>query len=242
MYTIEELADELNRQEWAVERMLKKRGYLKQNGDPRKSTIDDGYMNKNGLITKLGWGMFIDELGYKESEEEDDDDGINDDEDTDEYDDDESDEEEDKNENPNEPGEYCGWEIVKNGIKITAKKGRETLVTSIKGNIRKMIDDFENGESNFKSSYSSTGWRIDEWMDTANECIEFTATKNGKTLTAYDLDDLYALIEEQDYIEECNNNDNDNDDDYDGYLGDEAEREFMGLNEDSDWDDSNDPD
>ncbi|MDY4768311.1 MAG: hypothetical protein SO238_07805 [Treponema sp.] len=29
MYTLGELADELNRQEWAVERMLKNRGYLK---------------------------------------------------------------------------------------------------------------------------------------------------------------------------------------------------------------------
>ena len=33
MHTLGELADELNRQEWAVERMLKNRGYLKNNGD-----------------------------------------------------------------------------------------------------------------------------------------------------------------------------------------------------------------
>lgn len=100
MYTIGDLADELNRQEWAVERMLKNRGYLKQNGDPRKSTIDCGLMNKNGLITKLGWSTFIDELGYKETDEDEeaDDDIIDEDDDSDDDDDDwdyDSDDEED---------------------------------------------------------------------------------------------------------------------------------------------------
>lgn len=69
MKTLEDLANELNREEWAVERMLKNRGYLKNNGEPRKSTIDAGYMNKNGLITNSGWNTFVDELGYKEHED-----------------------------------------------------------------------------------------------------------------------------------------------------------------------------
>ena len=72
MYTLGELADELNRQEWAVEKMLKNRGYLKNNGTPRKSTIDDGLMNKNGLIKEAGWSVFIGELGYKDSKDDDD--------------------------------------------------------------------------------------------------------------------------------------------------------------------------
>ena len=106
MYTLGELADELNRQEWAVERMLKNRGYLKNNGDPRKSTIDNGLMNKNGLIKETGWSVFIDELGYKDTDEDeedeiedvdiddDDDEDIEDDEDDDVDDEDESDDEE----------------------------------------------------------------------------------------------------------------------------------------------------
>lgn len=107
MYTLGELANELNRQEWAVERMLKNRGYLKNNGDPRKSTIDDGLMNKNGLIKEAGWSVFIDELGYKDTDEDeedeiedvdiddDDDEDIEDEEEEDEDDvDDESDDEE----------------------------------------------------------------------------------------------------------------------------------------------------
>lgn len=69
MKTLEDLANELNREEWAVERMLKNRGYLKNNGEPRKSTIDAGYMNKNGLITNSGWNTFVEELGYKEHED-----------------------------------------------------------------------------------------------------------------------------------------------------------------------------
>ena len=87
MYTIDDLADELNRKTWAVEKMLENRGYLKQNGDPRKSTINEGLMDEDGMITDDGWSTFIDELGYKgagsddddddndESEEEDEDDG-----------------------------------------------------------------------------------------------------------------------------------------------------------------------
>lgn len=105
MYTIDELADELNRQEWAVERMLKNRGYLKQNGDPRKSTIDDGYMNKNGLITKSGWEAFIDELGYKDSDDEDEEEELNEENDEEIDDEDDEEEEEDLNEKDDEESE-----------------------------------------------------------------------------------------------------------------------------------------
>ena len=105
MYTIDELADELNRQEWAVERMLKNRGYLKQNGDPRKSTIDDGYMNKNGLITKSGWEAFIDELGYKDSDDEDEEEELDEENDEEIDDEDDEEEEEDLNEKDDEESE-----------------------------------------------------------------------------------------------------------------------------------------
>ena len=91
MYSISELADELNRKEWAVERMLTNRGYLKQNGDPRKSTINDGLMDEDGSITEDGWSTFIDELGYKDSGNDEDED---EDEDEDDDDDDELDEDE----------------------------------------------------------------------------------------------------------------------------------------------------
>lgn len=108
MYTIGDLADELNRQEWAVERMLKNRGYLKQNGEPRKSTIDDGLMNKNGLITKLGWSTFIDELGYKETDEdeEDDDDIIDEDDDSADDDGDWNDDSDDEEDDENDWNDY----------------------------------------------------------------------------------------------------------------------------------------
>lgn len=85
MKTLEDLANELNREEWAVERMLKNRGYLKNNGDPRKSTIDAGYMNKNGLITNSGWNIFVDELGYKEHEDVKDDNNSDEEDDSDGY-------------------------------------------------------------------------------------------------------------------------------------------------------------
>lgn len=70
MYTLDELATELNRQEWAVRKMLINRGYLKKNGDPRKTTIDDGLMNRNGLIKESGWSVFCNELGYKDSDDD----------------------------------------------------------------------------------------------------------------------------------------------------------------------------
>ena len=132
MYTIGDLADELNRQEWAVERMLKNRGYLKQNGEPRKSTIDDGLMNKNGLITKLGWSTFIDELGYKETDEDEkaDDDIIDEEVDSDDDDsdwdynsDDEEDDKNDWNEEEAYPDDYVNnrgdnYEYIRENVTI----------------------------------------------------------------------------------------------------------------------------
>lgn len=63
--TLDALAKKLNRQPWAIERMLKNRGYLKKDGEPKKRTIALGYMNKRGLITAAGWNAFIEELGEK---------------------------------------------------------------------------------------------------------------------------------------------------------------------------------
>ena len=106
MYTIGDLADELNRQEWAVERMLRNRGYLKQNGDPRKSTINDGLMDEDGYITDDGWSTFIDELGYKDSS--------NDEDDEDDEDDDGFDFEEDEDDDVELPkicSKYHNWKI-----------------------------------------------------------------------------------------------------------------------------------
>lgn len=65
MHTISDLADELNRKDWAVKKMLIERGYLTKNGKPRKSTIDDGLMKEDGSIYRRGWDLFIGELKYK---------------------------------------------------------------------------------------------------------------------------------------------------------------------------------
>ncbi|MCR5125104.1 MAG: DEAD/DEAH box helicase [Treponema sp.] len=65
MRTLSDLAKELNRQPWAVVKMLKNRGYLKKNGEPKKRTLISGYMTKRKLITNSGWDAFIKELGKK---------------------------------------------------------------------------------------------------------------------------------------------------------------------------------
>jgi len=65
MAYISDLANELRRKEYMVIKMLKKRGFLKENGKPRKSTIDNGLMREDGFIYKKGWNLFIEELGYK---------------------------------------------------------------------------------------------------------------------------------------------------------------------------------
>lgn len=65
MKTLSDLANALNRQPWAVVKMLKNRGYLKKNGEPKKRTLDSGYMTKRSLITSAGWNIFVKELGIK---------------------------------------------------------------------------------------------------------------------------------------------------------------------------------
>lgn len=103
MITIRELAKKLNREEWAVERMLKNRGYLKKSGIPTKSCINAGYMNKNALITKSGESNFIDELGIKNGSDDE----------YDEYNDDweEENSDEDDKELPEICSSYHGWSI-----------------------------------------------------------------------------------------------------------------------------------
>ena len=66
------------------------------------------------------------------------------DEDEEDTDDEEDESDEDEYEDPNEPGKYRGWTISKKGIKVTATKGRRTLNTSVKGNIRDLIDEEED--------------------------------------------------------------------------------------------------
>lgn len=65
MKTLSDLANALNRQPWAVVKMLKNRGYLKKNGEPKKRTLDSGYMTKRSLVTSAGWNVFVKELGIK---------------------------------------------------------------------------------------------------------------------------------------------------------------------------------
>ena len=67
MAYISDLAKELNRTECMIEKMLKTRGYLKENGKPRKATVDAGLMREDGFIYKKGFELFAEELGYKES-------------------------------------------------------------------------------------------------------------------------------------------------------------------------------
>ena len=65
MKTLSDLAKELNRQSWAVVKMLKNRGFLKKNGEPKKRTLDAGLMTKRGLLTNSGWNAFVKELGVR---------------------------------------------------------------------------------------------------------------------------------------------------------------------------------
>ena len=67
MKTLDDLAKKLHRKPWSVVRMLKSRGYLKRNGEPKQRTIDAGYMTKNCYIKNKGWNLFLDELARKDS-------------------------------------------------------------------------------------------------------------------------------------------------------------------------------
>lgn len=62
MYTINNLAEELEKDESYVRDKLINYGYLKQNGEPRQATIDKGLMSKTGKITQFGWTSFIAEI------------------------------------------------------------------------------------------------------------------------------------------------------------------------------------
>ena len=66
MAYISDLANELNKKEGIVINMLKKRGYLKDNGTPRKATINSGLMREDGFIYKKGVDVFVEELHNKE--------------------------------------------------------------------------------------------------------------------------------------------------------------------------------
>ena len=122
MYTTDDLADELNRKTWAVERMLENRGYLKQNGDPRKSTINDGLMDEDGMITDGGWSTFIDELGYKNSGSDDDDD---------EEEDDDLDFMEEEDEDDDDGGEEPDEDEIKNIIRHELSNPDEEIVDAL---------------------------------------------------------------------------------------------------------------
>ena len=67
MKSVSDLAKKLHRQPWAVVKMLKSRGYLKRNGEPKARTIAAGYMNSHGWIKKAGWIFFLEQLGKKYS-------------------------------------------------------------------------------------------------------------------------------------------------------------------------------
>ena len=141
MYTIGELADELNRQEWAVERMFRNRGYLKQNGSPRKWLIDEGLMYEDGMITEEGWSTFIDDLGYKNPKEEDEDD-----EDEDEYDEEDEDGDEDEDDELDE-------DEVKNVIRSELGDVDEEIVDALYAKLEEWIqtDEVENVEEGLDS-------------------------------------------------------------------------------------------
>lgn len=68
MRTLDDLAKKLHRKPWSVVKMLKSRGYLKRNGEPKKRTIDAGYMTKHCYIKNKGWNLFLDELERKDSD------------------------------------------------------------------------------------------------------------------------------------------------------------------------------
>lgn len=93
-----------------------------------KNTIEDFEFSKDEKVDLAK--LLIDKL----AEDTDADD------DEDEEDSDEDDDEDEEDDDPNAPGTYKGWKISREGIKIIAKNGKKSLTTSVKGNIRKIID------------------------------------------------------------------------------------------------------
>jgi len=102
--------------------------------DSLKKSLEEFEFESKEEIAELT-KILVDKLADFDEEDDDSDD-------KDDEDEDEDDEEED--ENPNEPGKYRGWTITVKGIKVTAKKGRRELNTSVRGNIRALIDDEED--------------------------------------------------------------------------------------------------
>ena len=157
MITISELADILNRKEGMVIRMMRNRGYLKKNDDPKKWCVDEGYMRADGMITKKGERTLIEDLGIKESHE-------------DEYDD--EDEEEDFSD------EYDDDDEWKPGFKVfrTISNGEEFCKTYIDGNDdvyteeEKLIgnvndDDFEGKFEMYEEGWLEVHWTKKDWED-----------------------------------------------------------------------------
>lgn len=206
MKTLEDLANELNREEWAVERMLKNRGYLKNNGEPRKSTIDAGYMNKNGLITNSGWNTFVEELGYKEHVK--DKSNSEQSEPKNDYEDGfkfiKSEETEDdgfiKYENSDDwwEGEYKGWRI--RAHKTIAEKGQLFKSAVVWSVLRDEIDEFEDKvEALFSQIREYRGWKITESEYSAKNRL--VAKKEGyEDISVYLGEDIRSEIDEIEQI------------------------------------------
>ena len=64
---IEELARILNRKPGHVRRMLIRRGYLRQNGNPSTFSINNRLIREDGFIYRNGRDLFIQELGIREN-------------------------------------------------------------------------------------------------------------------------------------------------------------------------------
>ena len=189
MYTIGELADELNRQEWAVERMFRNRGYLKQNGSPRKWLIDEGLMDEDGMITEEGWSTFIDDLGYKNPKEEDEDD-----EDEDEYDEEDEDGDEDEDDELDE-------DEVKNVIRSELGDVDEEIVDALYAKLEEWIqtDEVENveeGLDSIRSYFSLVQGALDEGH-TLTYALSLISC-----LPDYDDFNVYQNLDESDILED----------------------------------------
>ena len=160
MAYISDLAKELNRIEGMVTKMLKTSGYLKENGSPRKATIDAGFMREDGFIYKKGFKIFIEELRVKNKEHDD-------------YG------EVDKNEFPIDEsyefieykdkdswweGEYRGWRIRSN--KTIAEKNQKLLSAIVWSVLKDEIDNFEDKrEKLFSQCGKYRDWEITEFSD-----------------------------------------------------------------------------
>ena len=198
MITIGELAEKLNREEWAVERMLRNRGYLKKDGAPTKSCITSGYMNKNALITKAGESNFIAELGIKgASDDEIDEENEDWDEDLEEEnsEEDSGNDEDIVSELPEVRSSYSGW-----GIWVEKDDAHKFKITAVLEN----DDEYEIDRITFY------GDDIDEYTDVDTIVTDKIDEREDERAEARDWNENYA--------------------------------NYMGLDEDHDWEESCDPD